>query len=132
VARRLGKAPRTGAGREATDRSTTHSLYAPERLEGEFYEGRRFTASEKFAYHSSLCPAVASMGYWPSHLISLVRHASPLVRRNPPVQRGDAKDGIWENAPVRVRCNENEGAVGDERREQASVRTLHRPFDLGR
>lgn len=62
----------------------------------------------------------------------LVRHASPLVRRNPPVRLGDAKDGIWENAPVRVRCNENEGAVGDERREQASVRALHRPFDLGR
>jgi hypothetical protein len=36
----------------------------------------------------------------------LVRHASPLVRRNPPVRLGDAKDGIWENAPVRVRCNE--------------------------
>jgi hypothetical protein len=30
------------------------------------------------------------------------------VRRNPPVRLGDAKDGIWENAPVRVRCNENE------------------------
>jgi hypothetical protein len=63
---------------------------------------------------------------------SLVRHASPLVRRNPPVQLGDAQDSIWENALVRVRCNENEGAVGDERREQASVRTLHKPFELGR
>jgi hypothetical protein len=62
----------------------------------------------------------------------LVRHASPLVRRNPPVRLGDAKDGIWENGPVRVRCNENEGALGDERREQASVRALHRPFELGR
>src|SRR5215207_1266485 len=62
----------------------------------------------------------------------LVRHASPLVRRNPPVRLGDAKDDIWENAPVRLRCNENEGAVGEERREQASVRALHRPFELGR
>ena len=62
----------------------------------------------------------------------IVRHASPLVRRNPPAWLGDAQDGIWENAPVRVRCNENEGAVGDERREQASVRVLHRPFELGR
>jgi hypothetical protein len=62
----------------------------------------------------------------------IVRHASPLVRRNPPVRLGDAQDGIWENAPVRVRCNDNEGAVGGERREQASVRTLHRPFELGR
>ena len=60
------------------------------------------------------------------------RHASLLVRRNPPVRLGDAQDGIWENAPVRVRCNENEGAVGDERREQASVRALHRPFELDR
>jgi hypothetical protein len=63
---------------------------------------------------------------------SQVRHASPLVRRNLSVRLGDAKDGIWENAPVRVRCNENGGAVGDERREQASVRALHRPFELGR
>ena len=62
----------------------------------------------------------------------IVRHASPLVCRNTPVRLGDAKDGIWENAPVRARCNENEGAVGDERREQASVRALHRPLELGR
>jgi hypothetical protein len=62
----------------------------------------------------------------------LVRHASPLVRPNPPLRLGDAKDGIWENAPVRLRCNQNEGAVGDQRREQASVRALHRPFELGR
>ena len=63
---------------------------------------------------------------------ALVRHASPLVRPNPPVRLGDAKDGIWENAPVRLRCNEIEGAVGDERREQPSVSALHRHFELGR
>jgi hypothetical protein len=41
----------------------------------------------------------------------LVRHASPLVRPNPPLRLGDAKDGIWENAPVRLRCNQNEGVL---------------------
>jgi hypothetical protein len=85
------------------------------------------TTSPKRSSPKSACRILDSTGPFP-----LVRHASPLVRRNPPVRLGDAKDGIWENAPVRLRYNENEGAVGDERREQASVRALHRPFELGR
>jgi hypothetical protein len=30
--------------------------------------------SEKFAYHSVLCPALASLGYWPSYLMSRGEH----------------------------------------------------------
>src|SRR5215210_4629995 len=36
--------------------------------------------SEKFAYHSSFCPAVANMGYWPSRLISRGEYASGFGR----------------------------------------------------
>ena len=97
-------------------------LYSPECAQGALCELRLNGVLR--SPHAGSC--IAPVPY------PLVRHASPLVRRNPPVRLGDAKDGIWENAPVRVRCNENEGAVGDERREQASVRALHRPFELGR
>ena len=55
------------------------ATWTTDRVDTDFFNTQR--RSKQFAHCSSFCPAAASMGYWPSRLISRGEYASGFGRQ---------------------------------------------------